>query len=85
MTKRELEYAQFLKRVYESAQEFADEIDPKRRRVQGLAQVFDGLGGTAWGAFFRLTLRHPGDVAMHELNTESPAEWTQREGGEGAT
>lgn len=77
MTKQQLAHAQFLHTTAQRANAVGDEIDPKRHRQVDHVHYFDSLARTAEQAFRRLTGRRVDAVQMHELNTESPAEWTK--------
>lgn len=75
MTKQELHVAQFLWSTWESAQEWADRIDPNREGKGELTPELDRLSTAARAAFMKLTGHHPQECkSLVQINTVTPAE-----------
>ena len=77
MTKRQLAVARFLLNTYEDAAQYADEVDPRRRRRSYLAGRLDAITARAREGFHELTGRLPAGVSIHELNGDAPAPWAR--------
>lgn len=83
MTKKQLHFAQFLQGVYERAHYFIDQkgIEPRDDYYRpDVERSLLAMAGSAKGLFMELTGLSPLEVESHELNTESPAEWTKLAG-----
>ena len=79
MTKDDLALAGFLKMVAEGADRWADRIDPERSFANWQSSQLDAIASKAAYTFGLLVGlgRRPRDVSSADLNTESPAAWTQ--------
>jgi len=78
MTTKQLAMAQYLLGVYERANQYGDEIDPKRTHKDILANSLDRIAYNAGHAFVTLTGKHPTAVTIFELSTIKPAPWAKK-------
>ena len=76
MTRTELAAAQFALSAYDSAERLADALEPQRRRATSVVRNLDAISSRARDALWDLTGLLPNEVNMTDLNTESPAPWT---------
>jgi len=75
MNPEELHAAQFLWSTWESAQRWADQIDPTRNHKHDLAVHLDQLASVARDGFMKLTGHHPQDCkSLVEFGIGTPAE-----------
>lgn len=55
---KRLALAAWLHSIYEKSQQYADELDPKRRHKSDVANHIDGITVKARDAYFHLTGKH---------------------------
>lgn len=77
MTKAELGHAGVLHMIWWQAHRIADEIDPERTWENLVSTGFDRIRDTANYTFTLMTGQPCRRVTSADLNTETPAAWTQ--------
>jgi hypothetical protein len=80
MTKQDLELAQFLKNTVDRASYLAEHIESnsKRKDNKWKVMVLDAILFKASDGFTALVGRSVHKVQVNEINSVSPAEWTQK-------